>query len=251
VAIACASGSVGASPLNGLVRDPASVFAKDVLVADLVAACPGGRAALAETLHVDAMASDGWSILEYLDRDAVPKAFALTPAPVAVSDTSAQPTDRGPIRVVVSPFADDDGRAFPGHSLETDASGPRPEEQTLAECPIALGRDMTESHRGIRIVSRSPELATRYSTLRMNHRPDSPSAVRCCKPTPRAMSRGWLIMMNRVGWAAGWMTGAWGSKIPTSHCRLGTGDWKLHASCAPPSAVSRPCQMRGASGIFY
>jgi hypothetical protein len=89
VAIACASGSVGASPLNWFVRNMASVFAKDVLVADLIAGCPGGRAAFAETLHLDALATDGWSILDYLDRDAVPKAFALTPAPVAVSDVSA------------------------------------------------------------------------------------------------------------------------------------------------------------------
>ncbi|MCX6844749.1 MAG: hypothetical protein NTX53_21000 [candidate division WOR-3 bacterium] len=83
--IACASGSVGASPLNGFVRNMASVFAKDVLVADLITGCPGGRAAFAETLHLDALATDGWSILDYLDRDAVPKAFALTPAPVAVA----------------------------------------------------------------------------------------------------------------------------------------------------------------------
>ncbi len=89
LAIACAAGSVGASPLNGFARNLASVFAKDVLVADLITGCPGGRAAFAETLHLDALATDGWSILEYLDRDAVPKAFALTPAPIAVSDVSA------------------------------------------------------------------------------------------------------------------------------------------------------------------
>ena len=84
LAIACASGPVGASPLNGFVRSAASVFAKDVLVSDLITGCPGGRAAFAETLHLDALATDGWSTyLDYLDADAVPKAFALTPAPTA------------------------------------------------------------------------------------------------------------------------------------------------------------------------
>jgi hypothetical protein len=88
LAIACASGPVGASPLNGFVNT-ADVFAKNVPVTDLVGGCPGGRAAFAETLHVDALATDGWSILDYLDRDAVPKAFALTPSPVDVADTGA------------------------------------------------------------------------------------------------------------------------------------------------------------------
>ena len=89
MAIASASGSVDASPLNGFVRDMVSVFAKNVPVTDLIAGCPGDRAAFAQTLHVDALATDGWRILEYLDQDAVPKAFALTPAPVAVSNVNA------------------------------------------------------------------------------------------------------------------------------------------------------------------
>ena len=65
------------------------MFAKNVPVTDLIAGCPGDRAAFAQTLHVDALATDGWRILEYLDQDAVPKAFALTPAPVAVSNVNA------------------------------------------------------------------------------------------------------------------------------------------------------------------
>ena len=69
------------------------MFAKDVPVADLVRSCPGGRAAFAETLHVDALATDGWNTyLDYLDKDAVPKAFALTPAPTyIVSGTVSSP----------------------------------------------------------------------------------------------------------------------------------------------------------------
>lgn len=47
----------------------------------LVDACPSGAAAFAETLHVDAVAIDGWSMLQYLDARAVPKAFALQPSP--------------------------------------------------------------------------------------------------------------------------------------------------------------------------
>jgi hypothetical protein len=80
VPMASASGPVGASPLNGFVRSPASIFAKDIPVAALVAGCPGAQAAFAETLHVDALATDGWSILDYLDADAVTMAFALEPA---------------------------------------------------------------------------------------------------------------------------------------------------------------------------
>jgi len=38
------------------------------------------KAVFAETLHVDALATDSWSVLEYLDHDGVPKAFALEPA---------------------------------------------------------------------------------------------------------------------------------------------------------------------------
>ncbi len=75
------SGSVGDSPINGFVRSAASVFSRDVPVTALVDACPGGAAAFAETLHVYALATDGWSILQYLDAHAVPKAFALQPSP--------------------------------------------------------------------------------------------------------------------------------------------------------------------------
>lgn len=78
VAVACASGSVGDSPINGFARDAVSVYSKSIAVADLVGSCPGGRAAFAETLDVDALAIDGWSRLRHLDRNAVPKAFALT-----------------------------------------------------------------------------------------------------------------------------------------------------------------------------
>ena len=74
-----ASGSVGASPVNGYVRNAASVFSKNVPAAALLGACT--KAAFAENLHLDALATDGWHILEYLDVDAVPVAFALEPAP--------------------------------------------------------------------------------------------------------------------------------------------------------------------------
>ncbi|HOW65979.1 MAG TPA: hypothetical protein P5186_16405 [Candidatus Paceibacterota bacterium] len=73
------SGSVAASPINGFTRNAAGVYSDDRHVADLVGTCPGGAAAFAETLHVDALATDGWNILDYLDRDAVPMAFALKP----------------------------------------------------------------------------------------------------------------------------------------------------------------------------
>ena len=75
------SGSVGDSPINGFVRSTASIFSRDVQVTALVDACPRGAAAFAETLHVDALATDGWSILQYLDAHAVPKAFALQHGP--------------------------------------------------------------------------------------------------------------------------------------------------------------------------
>ncbi|MDD1617772.1 MAG: hypothetical protein LUQ28_15145 [Methylococcaceae bacterium] len=39
------------------------------------------KAAFAENLHVDALATDGWSTLDYLDDDATPVAFALEPKP--------------------------------------------------------------------------------------------------------------------------------------------------------------------------
>ena len=79
MAVASCSGPVGASPLNGFLRNAASVFAKDILVVNLVGGCPGGKGAFSENLHVDAIVTDGWSILEYLDANATPKAFALEP----------------------------------------------------------------------------------------------------------------------------------------------------------------------------
>ncbi|MDD1607970.1 MAG: hypothetical protein LUQ18_05650 [Methylococcaceae bacterium] len=76
-----ASGAVGASPVNGYVRDASSVFSKDVPVATLLGACK--KAAFAENLHVNAWATDGWNTLSYLNKDAIPVAFALEPKPVA------------------------------------------------------------------------------------------------------------------------------------------------------------------------
>jgi hypothetical protein len=84
VAEASADGSVAGPVVDGFTRDAASVFTKDVPVATLLAGGPCGtvcvKAAFAETLHVDALATDGWSTLDYLDADGVPKAFALEPA---------------------------------------------------------------------------------------------------------------------------------------------------------------------------
>ncbi|MGH9166107.1 MAG: hypothetical protein ACRDZW_11450, partial [Acidimicrobiales bacterium] len=57
-------------------------FTKNVPVPTLLGDCPG-KAAFAETIHVDALATDGWSTLEYLDADGPTKAFALEPAPPA------------------------------------------------------------------------------------------------------------------------------------------------------------------------
>jgi hypothetical protein len=48
------------------------------VLALLGAGCTKG--AFAEVLHVDALATDGWGNLDYLDRDGVPTAFALEPA---------------------------------------------------------------------------------------------------------------------------------------------------------------------------
>jgi len=72
-----ASGSAGASPVNGYTRNASSVFSKDVPVADLLGVCT--KAAFAENLHLDALATDGWNTLDYLDADAIPVAFALEP----------------------------------------------------------------------------------------------------------------------------------------------------------------------------
>ena len=78
VAAASASGSVVGPVVNGFTRNAASLFTKNVPVATLLGTCIG-KAAFAETLHVDAIATDGWSTLDYLDGPATPKAFALEP----------------------------------------------------------------------------------------------------------------------------------------------------------------------------
>jgi hypothetical protein len=79
VAAASASGSVAGPTVNGFTRDAASRFSKSVPVATLLDSCP--KAAFAETLHVDALATDGWSgTLDYLDDNAPSVAFALEPA---------------------------------------------------------------------------------------------------------------------------------------------------------------------------
>ncbi len=81
VTVESAGGSVGANPVDGYVRNPGSVFSKDVPTADLLRAIPPDiactKAAFAENLHVDALATDGWNTLNHLDADAVPVAFAL------------------------------------------------------------------------------------------------------------------------------------------------------------------------------
>lgn len=70
--------SVGAGSVNGFVRDATSTFEKTVSVATLLSAgCDA--AAFAETLHVSALATDGWSQLAHLDASGTPKAFALAP----------------------------------------------------------------------------------------------------------------------------------------------------------------------------
>jgi hypothetical protein len=87
VAEASASGSVGTSPINGFVRNPSSMFSKDVTVHTLLTSntvagsTPCSKAAFAENLYVWAMATDGWQRLSYLDDQGTPKAFALAPVP--------------------------------------------------------------------------------------------------------------------------------------------------------------------------
>lgn len=82
---ASAAASVGASPVNGFVRNLSSVYAKDISVHTLltsnklVGSPDCQKAAFAENLNVWAMATDGWSRLSYLDATGVPKAFALAP----------------------------------------------------------------------------------------------------------------------------------------------------------------------------
>jgi hypothetical protein len=88
---ASASGSVGASPVNGFVRDVASVFTKVVPVDTLLTSNtpegvePCDKAAFAETLYVWPLATDGWDRLWYLRDHGVPSAFALAPGPSLTS----------------------------------------------------------------------------------------------------------------------------------------------------------------------
>jgi hypothetical protein len=106
---ASTSGKVGdaTTPSVGgpFALTPPFTYSKDVAVSTLLTSnTPGGmtpcdRAAFAETLYVDAMATDGWSTLDYLDRsDAA--AFALDlPCPpcddVDVNDVQGQGRGRG------------------------------------------------------------------------------------------------------------------------------------------------------------
>ncbi|RMH23187.1 MAG: hypothetical protein D6696_01350 [Acidobacteria bacterium] len=76
VSAASAAGKVGAASVNGFLRNPATgIFTKTVPVTSLLGSCD--NAAFSETLHVEALATDGWADLEYLDKRATPKAFAL------------------------------------------------------------------------------------------------------------------------------------------------------------------------------
>ncbi len=76
--------SVQSPVVNLFVRDGGSNFTKDVPVDtnhvpedDMVGNCT--KAAFAETLHVYAMATDGWNRASWLDAEPLPKAFALEP----------------------------------------------------------------------------------------------------------------------------------------------------------------------------
>jgi len=82
------SGQVGSAV--GGYSETNGEYSRNVTAAYLLRALtPTGdscvRAAFAETLSVDAMATNGWSRLQYLDRDGSPLAFALAP----VSDLGA------------------------------------------------------------------------------------------------------------------------------------------------------------------
>lgn len=82
------AGSVGSlsvpstlSPSRNYLRTPAnppSDYSANIPVADLLGSC-GDKAAFSETLYVDALATDGWGSLDYLDAQATPLAFALEP----------------------------------------------------------------------------------------------------------------------------------------------------------------------------
>lgn len=81
---ASASAWVGNPVVNLFTRDAASVFTKNVPVATLLSGGSCGivctKAAFAETLDVNALATDGWSVQDQLDDTAQSKAFALEPA---------------------------------------------------------------------------------------------------------------------------------------------------------------------------
>ena len=72
----------GGTDALGFANDPTtSMYTKDAPVAELLDAngvvCT--KAAFSEYLYVDAMATDGWGSLDYLDRAGAPIAFALEP----------------------------------------------------------------------------------------------------------------------------------------------------------------------------
>jgi len=74
-----ADGPVGDSVVDGYTRNAASIFSKSVAVSNLLGSCD--KAAFAETLYVNAIATDGWSDeLDYLDSGLASAAFALEPA---------------------------------------------------------------------------------------------------------------------------------------------------------------------------
>jgi hypothetical protein len=83
VEAAGASGSVTVVSVNGFNRS-GTLFTKNgipVVGAEGASMLEGGcdRAAFASTLYVNALATDGWSELDYLDASPAPIAFALVP----------------------------------------------------------------------------------------------------------------------------------------------------------------------------
>lgn len=72
-----ASGRVGINPTDGY-SEADGEYSKYVSASALLGGCV--RAAFAQTLSVDAMATNGWGRLSYLDRDGMPLAFALAPS---------------------------------------------------------------------------------------------------------------------------------------------------------------------------
>lgn len=78
VGAASASGSAAASQVNGFTRGLTGIYRKTGLtIMNLLGGCDKG--AFAETLHVYALATDGWSRLWHLDSYPPAKAFALEP----------------------------------------------------------------------------------------------------------------------------------------------------------------------------